>query len=147
MTFIHPQLGYKKTKKLAKRIYQKIGKVLSTPLNDYIHFTMKGFNHLIRKARIRSKREQKERFRLVPYLEKIIKSPGTIIQYRQEDRGVKIKKHSKLIEKKLTIQYWGFAKTIGPQVVKVVIRQMGKGQKHFYSVMSDKIGQSKNRRK
>lgn len=147
MIFIHPKLGYNKTKKLAKRIYQKIGKVLSPPLNDYIYFTMKGFNHLIRKARIRSKREQKDRFRLVPFLEKVIKNPGAIIQYRQEDRRVKIKKHSKLIEKKLTIQYWGFAKTIGPKMVKVVIRQIGKGQKHFYSVMSDKIGQPKNRPK
>ena len=71
------KLGYEKAKQQAKQIYSKIGRIKCPALGDeYVLFTSAGFDHLLRKGRIpRTRNEQKRRFTLLPYVEKIIKNP------------------------------------------------------------------------
>lgn len=60
---------YKKIKADAEKIYQKIGSLFCSLLGDKVHFTRESFDHLIRKdGKLRTKREQIERLRLVSIL-------------------------------------------------------------------------------
>ena len=61
------KFGYEKSKKKAKKIYSKIGRVTCPALgDDSVAFNSKGFNHLVRKGRIpRKKNKQKRRFVLL----------------------------------------------------------------------------------
>lgn len=131
--------GYETAKKLAKKFYKKIGYVLCPALNnEYINFNSVGFGHLIRKIKLRSRNEQKKRFTLLKYAGKIIKNPKAVIFYKQEQRNVKVKRYGKSTFKTSLVQYWTFQEYIKNWKIKVVIRQINKGQKHFYSIMGDK---------
>src|SRR3990167_3052443 len=80
-------VGYEKSKKKAKKIYTRIGRIPSPALNgEYVAFTSAGFSHLVRKGRIpRTRNEQKRRFVLLPYAESIIKNPKAVILYRSNE--------------------------------------------------------------
>ena len=84
---IYLKFGYQRAKKHAHRFYQKIGRVLCPALNnEQIVFNNIGFNHLIRKLKLRSRREQKRRFNLLRYAEKILNTEKIYLEYRQESK-------------------------------------------------------------
>jgi len=134
-------IGYEKSKRRAKDIYTKIGRIKCPALgNDYISFSRSGFNHLVRKGRIpRTRNEQKRRFVLVPHIEKIVKNPEAKIFYKQEIVKYKTNRHGEdvLIESKA--DFWAFVENIKSCSVKVIIRQLNGRDKHFFSVMGDKV--------
>ena len=120
--------GYDRTKRLAKSIYKRIKKVECPILNnEEVVFSSKGFNHLIRKLKVRSRKEQKKRFRLIPFAKKIIQSAKTIEDYRNKKR----KKDNK------QIQEWALLGIFGQLTIKLIVKQEGNGNKHFYSIMED----------
>ncbi len=125
MKKIPKSFGYKSTKRLARSIYKKIKKVICPILNnEEIHFNATGFGHLIRKLKIRSRNEQKRRFGLIPYAKKIISESTVIEDYRE-----KKSKKGKIIKE------WALIHTFGVLTIKLIVRQAGKGNKHFYSIM------------
>jgi hypothetical protein len=124
------KMGYKACRKWAKKFYKNIGSIICPALdNQYISFNNIGFNHLIRKLSVRSRNEQKRRFLLLPKVESIIKNPKAVIVYRKEENKI----------------YWTFVHFTDSKRIKVVIRQVGGGSKHFYSIMDKKIGKQKTR--
>jgi hypothetical protein len=135
------KLGYKKAKEKAKNIYSKIGHVKCPGLADArISFSRSGFNHLMRKGRIpRTKNEQRRRFALLPYVENIIKNPRAVIIYRKEEVKEKVNRHGEKILQESTAHFWTFVDKIEDCTVKVVIRQLSSSDKHFFSVMGDRI--------
>lgn len=125
MKKIPQSFGYEKTKGIAKSLYKKIKKVACPILNnEEIHFNATGFGHLIRKLKIRSRNEQKKRFRLIPYAKKLILEARTIGDYREN----KVKKGK-------VVKEWALIHTFGILTIKLIIRQVGNGNKHFYSIM------------
>ena len=125
MRKIPKSFGYERTRTIARSIYKKIRKAVCPILDgEEIHFNATGFGHLIRKLKIRSRSEQKRRFRLIPFAKKIILEAKTIEDYREN----KIKK-SKIIKE------WALVSTFGALTIKLIVRQVGKGNKHFYSIM------------
>ena len=134
------RLGYEKSKKKAKRIYSRIGKIKCPALSgDFVSFNSDGFNHLIRKGRIpRTRNEQKRRFVLIPYAEKVIKNPKAKILYSQRKQDRIIDKHGKKITVSSIAHFWAFVEKFDKQVIKVIVRQFGNGQKHFFSIMGTK---------
>ena len=124
MKKIPKSFGYEKTKRIAKSVYKKIGEVVCPILdNEKIYFNATGFGHLIRKLKIRSRNEQKRRFRLLPFAKKIILESTKIEDYREKKKKRKI------------IKEWALINTFGILTIKLVIRQVGNGNKHFYSIM------------
>ena len=124
MKKIPKSFGYEKTKRIARSVYKKIGEVVCPILdNEKIHFNATGFGHLIRKLKIRSRNEQKRRFRLLPFAKKIILESTKIEDYREKKKKRKI------------IKEWALINTFGILTIKLVIRQVGNGNKHFYSIM------------
>lgn len=135
-------LGYEKSKHKAKTIYAKIGRVPCPALGDEpVAFTSAGFNHLVRKGRIpRPRNEQKRRFALIPYVEKIIRNPKATIQYERRETREMVNRHGDKITIQSVADFWTFAERINGCEIKVVIREIvGKVGKHFLSVMGDRI--------
>ncbi len=133
-------LGYEKSKKLAKKIYSKIGRIPCPAFNgELVAFTSEGFNHLVRKGRIpRTRNEQKKRFALIPYIEEMIKNPQTIT-FRQTEEKYTVNRHGKNILMTSTANFWTFHNNIKDCNIKLVIRQIHHGQKQFQSIMSDDV--------
>lgn len=140
------KMGYKACKKWAKKFYKKIGSIICPALdNQYISFNNTGFTHLIRKMSLRSRNEQKRRFLLLPKVESIIKNPKAVIVYRKEEKKVFVKKKEIKFLKESTIHYWTFVHFTDSKRIKAVIRQVGGGFKHFYSIMDKKVDKQKTR--
>jgi len=128
-------VGYEKSKKKAKEMYSKIGRVKCPALdNEDISFSRIGFNHLIRKGRIpRPRNEQKRRFVLLPYVEEIIKNSEAKILYRHKRIKYKANRHGEKILIESEANFWIFAQKIKSCAIKVIIRQLNNGNKHFLS--------------
>ncbi len=131
------KLEYEQLKLKAKKAYSKIGRIHSPALNDeYVAFTNKGFTHLIRKGRNpRPRSEQAKRFLLIPYAEQIIKNPKATILYRSNETKYYINRHGQKILTTSTARFWTFVDIIKDTKIKVVVRQLNQGQKHFFSIM------------
>jgi len=134
-------IGYERSIKKAKKIYSKIGRIKCPALsNEYISFGRRGFNHLIRKGRIpRPRNEQKRRFVLLPYIEKIVKNPKAKILYEQRAIKYKANRHGETILIESTASFWAFAERVKSCKISVVIIQLDNGVKHFLSVMGDEV--------
>ncbi len=142
-------LGYEKSKNKAKSMYSKIGRMYCPALdNDIVAFTSAGFNHLVRKGRIpRPKNEQKRRFVLVQYIEKIIKNPQAVILYRRKDIKNVVNRHGEKISVQSVADFWTLIVEIDDCRIKVVFRQLEGGQKQFQSIMGNNVKINKSKRK
>ena len=111
--------SYKKAKYQAEKFYKKIGYVWCSALHDHVVFNRAGFRHLMRKGKIwRPKSEQKRRFALLPFVEMIIENPAAHFTTRQGSN----------------VTFWSFSKQDNNERITLIIRQVGNGKKHFFSI-------------
>ncbi|PIS22853.1 hypothetical protein COT49_03030 [candidate division WWE3 bacterium CG08_land_8_20_14_0_20_40_13] len=90
-----------------------------------IYFNAKGINHLLYKGS-RSRRDNKRietNIRLLPRAIKVLQA----MPYFQEESNYK--------KENVSYKFWAFEAVINDRRIKVVIRQVGNGQKHFWSVI------------
>lgn len=130
--------GYEKLRESSGNFYKKIGMIRCPALNnEFVHFTSDGFNHLMYKGsrHERSKNDQITKFKLLPNAKNIIEISTTFQEYDESLVMVRKKKFKKVVEESATVKYWGFVAIINNFRVKVVVRQIGNGQKHFLSVI------------
>jgi hypothetical protein len=120
-------MSYRAYRRRAKIFYKTLMSVPSPHLDGaYVVFNNIGFKHLIRKAKVRSKKEQMKRFNLLRTVPDILKDSDAIVSYRSEFRDGRM------------VHYWAFSKEKEGREIRVVVRQVGNGIKHFYSVMDDR---------
>ncbi len=133
-------IDYQKLKAIAKKLYSKIGRIPSPALsNEYVSFTSIGFTHLMRKGRNpRPRSEQKRRFSLLPYAEAVIKNPQAVIIYRTTETKYWTDRYGQKVLITSTAHFWTFVEEIDGFTIKIVIRQLNSGQKHFFSIMGNK---------
>jgi len=78
---------------------------------------------------------------LIRASEIIIRKSGTVQEYRKQWGAVGRKKARDGSRKMREMQYWGFVAITGEDTaqirVKVIVRQVGNGEPHFWSVMPD----------
>jgi hypothetical protein len=85
-----------------------------------------GFHHLMRKKGVlRAEDERMNRFRLLPYAIRIVADPNTLFISENGETFSRAK-------------FWICKKRENEEIITVVIRKIGNGQKHFFSVFSDK---------
>jgi hypothetical protein len=108
-----------------KAEYKRIGSIRCAYFDDeLIHFNRKGLNHLLRKGKMpRPEQEQLERMRLVRFSGKILAETNPRIEYRIIHQGMPTEAH-----------FWGFKARINEIDLKLIIRQMRAGAKHFFSI-------------
>ncbi|MFH1030635.1 MAG: hypothetical protein V1770_05245 [bacterium] len=130
--------NYQKIKEDALKFYGIIGQIKCPALkNESVYFNSIGFNHLVyKKANCeRSKQDQITKFKLLAKAKLIIGIATTFQEYDESLKEVIKKKYKKKIKETSTVYYWGFVAIINGYRIKVIIRQIGNGQKYFYSVI------------
>jgi hypothetical protein len=113
--------------KLEKEKYTNLGES-DCPMfpNEKIYFTKDGLNHLIRKGKdVRPRYEQMERFALLPYAKIILKNAKEINNFFASNL------------KDPHASFWSFKDKVNSIEIRVIIRQVGKGKKHFFSIMKE----------
>jgi hypothetical protein len=109
-----------------KKIFDQ-NKEITCPVfpNEKIILNAKGINHLIYKGN-RSRRETERiltNIRLLPSAIKVLK----FMAFAQEE--------SFYIKDNITYRFWTFEAVVEERRIKVIVRQIGKGKKHFWSVI------------
>ena len=130
--------NYDKAKENAINFYHKIGRVRCPAINnEFIHFTSEGFNHLVYKndRRERDRSVQMMKFKLLPKARDIIERSSTYQEYDESLLEIKKEKFKKIVRESTIVRYWGLVAIIQNFRVKVIVRQWGNGQKHFWSVI------------
>jgi len=130
-------VNYQKIREAAENFYKKIG-CLNCPVfnNKKVYFNSEGFNHLVyKKSSERNKNDQIIKFKLLPIAKEIV---GLATTYQEYDEGmfnITRKKFKKRTVESVRVKYWALVAIIRNYKVKVIIRQVGDGNKHFYSVI------------
>lgn len=130
--------NYQKIREDAVNFYGMIGKIRCPALrNDVVHFNSVGFNHLLyKKANCeRSKIDQITKFKLLAKAKLIIEISTTYQEYDESLKEIVKMKHKQKVKEISAVYYWGFIAIINGYRAKVIVRQIGNGQKHFYSVI------------
>ncbi len=109
--------------KKTKLDYTGIGQISCPAFDDEkVYFTQAGFRHCIRKSgEVRPLDEQKRRFELIPNAVEMLKDSRVPVTYFKNNKD------------NSEIHYWSFKEG----TITVVIRQVNKGPKHFYSVFDE----------
>jgi hypothetical protein len=127
--------SYEETRWKAKEFYGNIGCVWCPSLNDSVTFNSAGFRHLIWQGKtLRRQKEQIRRFTLLPDAASILSNLGGDKEQRTIERLSKIDRHGKRTDVKIRIKFWGLAQEISGRRIKVIVRQIGNGKKHFFSI-------------
>jgi len=130
--------NYEKLRSDAHTFYALIGRVFSPALNQDVHFTAEGFNHIVFKSS-RSERErpsQMLRFKLLPLGLKLVKTATTYQEYEETLKEFEVKSHMKRMRKIKPVKYWGLIAIIDGRKIKVIVRKIGdNGTMHFWSIV------------
>ena len=129
--------NYQSMRETAESLYKTMGHVRCPALDDVVHFNAEGFNHLIYKGdrKERNKIDQITKFKLLSKAKTIIEISSTYQEYDESMMQVKKKRRKKIVIEPATVKYWGFVAIIQGIRVKTIVRRIGNGQKHFWSVI------------
>lgn len=116
--------GFSEEQEEIKAFYAQIGGVPCQRFGGgLVFFNHVGFRHLVMKRGWpRPINEQRRRFALLRHAPNIISSPAAIFASRKKGRA----------------NFWMFQEERDGVVVKVIVRQLPSGKKHFYIVFSSK---------
>jgi|SRR5580698_4561053 len=125
-------------KEKARQIYDAQRTIRSPFFDDDIVLNSDGFHHLRYSARReRNKEEQVLKFTLLPLGLKILKTATTVQEYRKllSPIGGKARRDGAVTMK--PVEWWGFVAIFVKQDIKVrvIVRRVGDGNIHFWSVM------------
>ncbi|MEK7172386.1 MAG: hypothetical protein AAB723_03680 [Patescibacteria group bacterium] len=128
--------NYQQIKETAEKFYKDMSRLFCPVFNEPVIFNSDGFNHLIyKKGGERAKDDQITKLKLLPFAKEIV---GVTTTYQEYDEGlihIQRKKFKKKVDESAKVKYWGLVAIIKNCRVKVIVRQVGNGQKHFYSVI------------
>lgn len=103
----------------AKKEYMDIGKVFCPYLNDYVHFTMMGFTHLVRNnSGKRNKKNIYGRLSSIKHVSEIVSKSGTLQEYEN-----------------INTEYFAFISILKHNKYKVVVLKDRGGKYKFISVI------------
>lgn len=132
-------VSYEKIREDSQKFYSSVGKVFSPALSCEICFLAEGFNHIIFKGS-RSEREKSSqilRFKLLPLAIKLTKLSTTFQEFEESLKEFDVKIFKKIVRKIKVVKYWGIIAIINARKIKVIIRKIGDGSAHFWSVIPD----------
>ena len=129
--------NYSKILENTRSFYEKIGRVRCPALNnEYVHFNSEGFTHLLYKNKTpRTRNEILTKLKLVTRARDIVAKTTTYQEYDEALEMLTLKKMKRKSTESCIVKYWGIVAIHKERRLKVVIRQIGNGQKNFYSVI------------
>lgn len=130
--------NYIKLREDAQKLYSEAQPIYSPALNEKVHFTAEGFNHIIFKG-ARKERERPSqilRFKLLPRAIKLIGQSTTYQEFEETIKQFEVKSYKKRILKPKPVTYWGIIAITDGRKIKVILRKIGEnGQLHFWSIV------------
>ncbi|MCB9814878.1 hypothetical protein H6784_05735 [Candidatus Nomurabacteria bacterium] len=129
--------NYDSLRKDSHAWFHALKPVESPVLNNLIHFTSEGFEHIIYKS-ARSERDKSSqimRLKLLPLAIKLIETSTTFQEYEETIKQFIVKQCKKKVQISKRVQYWGIIAIIEGRKIKVIIRKIGNGKHHFWSVV------------
>lgn len=129
--------NYDKNRQDADNYYKRIGKVSCPAFKELVYFTSEGFNHLIYQGdrSERAKETQILKFDMLGNAKKLLEISTTFQEYEEAKKEVDVMRFKKRERASKIVKYWGLIAIMGTWKIKVVVRQVGDGQKHFWSVI------------
>lgn len=127
---------YEQIKQDAAALYKTFISVDCPALDQEIHFTSEGFNHLVYGApkKMRDKRVQILRFDMLEKAKFILETSTTFQEYDEEIVYKKVNRRGLWIPMNVIIRCWGFVAIVQKFRVKVVVTQEGNSAINFLSV-------------
>jgi len=128
---------YSLYKKEGQAFYDSVGEIFSPALREKVRFTAEGFNHIIF-TDPRSEREQLAqvaRFRLLPLAVRLVGISTTYQEFEEISKQIEVKMLKEKIVKNQMVRYWGIIAILDGYKIKVVIRKIGDGAVHFWSII------------
>ncbi len=133
--------GFKQIRREAELFYQTIGAVRCPYFGELILFDRIGLNHLMYKnsSRPRDVRDQARRFHHLAHAVHVLKTSHTVQEYMVRQQWVRVIVNSRWENRLCPVYYFAFCALIDLQIrVKVVVRQVEGGDKHFFSVFPER---------
>lgn len=129
--------NYDNLRESAQKFYSEIGNVFSPALKEKIYFLSEGFNHIIFKShrRERERPSQILRFKLLPLAVTLLKESTTYQEFEETLKEFDAKSYKKRIRKSKSVKYWGIIAIIDGRKIKVIVRKIGDGAMHFWSIV------------
>ncbi|OGF35950.1 hypothetical protein A2482_03365 [Candidatus Falkowbacteria bacterium RIFOXYC2_FULL_48_21] len=133
------QCEFQNVRKKAELFYQSVGELFCPALKSKIKFNSDGFHHLRydNSRAERSKPEQKNKLLFLKKAIVILQVATTIQEYRKTVQAVgKVRQDG--FRKTSLVEYFGFVAITNLANgirVKVIVRKMGDGDYHFWSLM------------
>ena len=129
---------FSELKSKKKAFYDALSPVFCPALKDKVHFTSDGFHQLSYDGSRseRAKNVQYSKLKCLPRAVEVLRIATTYQEYRKSMIPVG-KPGSDGFRKTSLLQYWGFvvASQEANVRINVVVRRVGNGQLHFWSVM------------
>ena len=127
----------KEIREQAKSFYKKIDSVYCPYFKEKIIFSSEGFNHL----RYRGSRKerhfevQKMRYKLLSLAPTLLKHSGTLQEHEVQNIFIELNINKRRKKVLMKVHFFGFIAIIQQWKIKVIVRQIEKGKKHFWSVI------------
>lgn len=123
----------------AKEYYQSLKEVKCPYFGEPVVLNSDGFNHLLHKRNRepRTVNEQLLKVRLLKKAIQVLSKSGTVQEFRRTTEKTGNPSNDGFF-KTSTVEYWGFQAIVGTErliKIKVIVRRIGNGKHHFWSVM------------
>ncbi|MFH0770793.1 MAG: hypothetical protein V1926_05485 [Candidatus Peregrinibacteria bacterium] len=133
------QEKYDAAREAAHNYFQRNQKIQS-PVLGTVHLNSDGFLHLVygdkHHKQKRDWKNQLKRFHLVTYTRRIIEGMGFYQEFLEQYQTVMVKEQKHEVPASKLVKYWGFVAVIDNRIrVKIILRQVGNGNIHFWSVI------------
>jgi hypothetical protein len=130
---------YKDEKSQAEHYYKQLKPIFCKALKAEIHFNRLGFQHIIHKKgrHIRESWIQVERFKLLPVAVRLVELTTTYQEYQAELVKMKIEQMGEPVCRNKEVIHWGLIAILDKKKVKVILRKVGNGNIHFWSIIPD----------
>lgn len=129
--------NYESQKAEAQAIFAEAKSVRSPALEERVSLTAEGFNHIIFTGarRQRERASQMMRFSLLPRALRLIARSTTFQEYEETVKEVDVNVRKRRVREARPVRYWGIIAIFEGRKIKVILRKIGNGQLHFWSVV------------
>lgn len=137
MNDIPNQKEYEQTRYDAQTLYAAAKPIFSPALKDTVMFTAEGFNHIMFKGSRRQREfpSQIMRFKLLPRAIRLLAYANTFQEFEETSKEFEIKTRKRRVRKNKLVRYWGIIAIFEGRKIKVIVRKIGDGKPHFWSIV------------
>src|SRR3989338_4412130 len=75
------------------------------------------------------------RFKLLPRAVRLIAHANTFQEFEETIKEFEVKARKKRVRKSKSVRYWGIIAIFEGRKIKVILRKIGDGQVHFWSIV------------